>query len=111
EQCKKHLNPDGVFIQWIPLITPSSCFELIEKTLKQSFIHVSLFYFYPSDVFMIASDSPIEMNLEEMNGVMLEKSVNEELSSIGLHKASELMCGYIGDFKNENSDDQLNTMN
>src|SRR4030095_895639 len=80
DQCKKHLNPGGIFIQWIPLITPSSCFNVILQTLKQSFNHVSLFYFYPSDVFMIASDSPVTLDLQKMNSVMQKENVSSELS-------------------------------
>lgn len=109
-QCKMRLNPGGLFIQWIPLITPNSSFELILQTLKHSFQHVSIFYFYPSDVFMVASEEPFSLNLQQMNRVMQDSSVRAELTSLGFGKASNIMCSYIGDYENTNKAIQLNTM-
>ena len=110
EQCKKRLNPGGLFIQWIPLITPSSCFKVILQTLKKSFSHVSLFYFYPSDVFMIASDTPIVLDLQKMQRTMQKEYVNRDVSALGFNKASEIMCSYIGNYEKQNDEFRINTM-
>jgi spermidine synthase len=111
DQCREHLNPGGVFIQWIPLITPSSCFGLILHTMKQSFRHVTLFYFYPSDVFMVGSDFPVELNLQQMRAVMNTPSVSGELRSVGFSKASEIMCAYAGEYISDPPDLAVNSMN
>lgn len=111
EQCRKHLNPDGVFIQWIPLITPTSCFDVILHTMKQSFKHVTLFYFYPSDVFMVGSESPVELNLSSMNAVMQEVKVKAGLTSVGYEKASEIMCAYAGEYLTDRPQLAVNSMN
>lgn len=111
DQCRKHLNQGGVFIQWIPLITPASCFDVILHTMKQSFSHVTLFYFYPSDVFMVGTESPVELNLEQMNAVMNDAKVKAGLTSVGCEKASEIMCAYAGEYLTDRPQLAVNSMN
>ena len=98
EVCKNSLNDDGLFVQWIPITTPFSAFELITTTLKASFPHVELFYFYPSDVFMIASKKPILLDYQLMQEVFYEPDVQADLSLIEVQKATDVLASYIGPY-------------
>ena len=112
EVCKQSLNENGLFIQWIPITTPSSAFELITQTLKASFSHVELFYFYPSDVFMVASQKPIRLDFERMQQVFNETDVQNDLRLIDVNKASNVLSAYSGPFTQSVPNDKvLNSFN
>ncbi len=103
--CKSRLREGGMFIHWIPLITPQRSFEVILRSLKSVFDHVVLFYFYPSDVFMVASDEPIVLDLDQMKGVMADEKVRNEMQDLEVVKASEILFAFMGTYNFMDGDD------
>lgn len=94
--CKTHLKEDGLFIQWVPLITPSGVMKTILETLKKSFPHVALFYFYPSDVFMVASPSPIAFDTRSMKKVFEDSTIRKDLKPFFIQDPADVLTSFIG---------------
>ena len=78
--ARAHLNPGGIFCQWIPLaaISPDS-YNIILNTLHDVFPHIALFSFFGESV-AIASDEPIRMNWRELEKRFYSPSVYRALS-------------------------------
>ncbi len=98
ELCRKRLKPGGLFIQWVPVITPAPVFQVILNTLKRSFKHVALFYFYHADIFMIASDEEIVLDKELMDRVFQVPQVEQELRRFQVRNALAVFSAYVGEF-------------
>jgi len=94
--CQSKLSQQGLFIQWIPLITPHSAFKTILQTLSSSFPYVYAFYFYPSDVLLVGTNQPIELNLFQMQALFDSPTIASDLKSIQLDKAGDVLGAYIG---------------
>jgi hypothetical protein len=60
---------------------------------------------------MVGSSTPVVLDYRWMNQVMQQPQVKADLQSIGLSKASEIMCSYIGEFSLTNEKPLLNSMN
>jgi spermidine synthase len=106
ELCKARLNEGGMFIQWIPLFTPHEELKIIQKTLRESFQYVLLFYVYPSDVFMVASEQPMVLDAERVEAVLSKESVRDELTVAGLSSVRAVLGSFLGiDLREE--DDQV----
>ncbi len=112
ELCKESLNDGGVFIHWIPIITPYKALKIITNTLKQSFKHVGLFYFYPSDIFMIASDSPITFDSQYMNTVLENQPVKKDLAPFYIQNGLSILSAFSGFYNIKPEENvRLNTFN
>lgn len=98
ELSKQRLKEGGLFIQWIPIITPSQELQVILNTLKSSFRYVSLFYFYPSDIFMLASESPITLDKLHMEEVLKDPDIRREMQLFKIYNAEAILSSYIGSY-------------
>ncbi len=105
ELCKQRLRPDGLFIQWIPIITPHQELRVILDTLKNSFPHVLLFYFYPTDIFMIASQTPMVLNKSSMDRVFSSLGIKQDLGMINIKNAEAILSSFIGVYGTSSGDD------
>jgi spermidine synthase len=103
ELCKQRMTPDGLFIQWIPIITPHHELQVILDTLKNSFQHVLLFYFYPTDIFMIASQTPMVLNKDEMDQVFSSLEIQHDLERIQIKNAEPILSAFIGEYETPSS--------
>jgi spermidine synthase len=103
--CKKRLKANGLFIQWVPIITPHEILKEILETLAQPFEHVSLFYFYPSDVFMVASESPVVLDNDHTQMVLQEEEIAGDLKSLEIWNSFSILSSYIGDYQTNNSEE------
>lgn len=59
EYALSRLNEQGLFVQWVPLLTLGIDLEVILRTLCDSFPHVEVFYFPEDSVFMVGSRQPL----------------------------------------------------
>ena len=96
ELCKMSLKKEGLFIHWIPIITPHEILKVIMDTLRDSFQHVALFYFYPSDIFMIASDAPIVLDHSRMEEVLANQNVRNDLQGFYIKNPLSILSSFIG---------------
>jgi spermidine synthase len=112
ELCKERMKKDGVFVQWIPIITPSPALKIIINTLSQTFNYVSLFYFYPSDIFMAASESPIVLDKSYIDQVLKNEPVKAELEKYNVFDSYAILSAYVGNYNNQSFPDlQINSFN
>ncbi len=112
ELCKEKLNDDGLFIHWVPIITPTRALKVITDTLKKTFEQVSIFYFYSSDIFMIASNAPITFDHKFMDRVLENDAVRNDIDPFFIKNGLSIVSAFTG-FYNEsaNSETRINTFN
>ena len=101
---KKHLNPSGLVIQWIPNQLPPSQYRMVLRTFANAFPHTSLWYF-PSvgkgagmNTFVIGSLEEIEIDPDWMNRTLeLDRDAFEGWRQYGLTTAESLLAHYVAD--------------
>ena len=98
ELCRQRLRPTGLFVQWVPIITPESELRTILRTVAAGFEHVGLFYFYSSDILIVASPTPIRLDGKQMAGVFAQKPLAAELRGIDLPTPEAVMSCYLGSY-------------
>ncbi|MBQ37268.1 MAG: hypothetical protein CME04_12840 [Gemmatimonadaceae bacterium] len=103
ELCRQRLHDEGVFVQWVPIITPEAELRAILKTAATSFEHVGLFYFYSSDILIVASPSPIVLDGSHMRQVLTNESVAGQLRQLDLPTAAAVMSCYLGGYRLDDS--------
>ena len=104
ELSKQRLKKAGLFIQWVPIITPHKALKVILDTLKNSFEYVALFYFYPTDIFMLASESPIILDKASMDDLFSDPAVKGDLERFKIKDAEAVLSAYIGPYEAEHTD-------
>jgi hypothetical protein len=109
ELCQEKLNPGGIFIHWVPIITPSNVLKVIMKTLNESFTHVTILYFYPGDIFMLASDQPITFEKKRIAKIFEEESIQQELQPFYINGPLDIISSFIGNYKKDR--DQTSAIN
>lgn len=95
--CLSRLSAQGLLIQWIPITTPHAEFKLILHTLEDVFPHVANFYFYPSDVLMVASRQKLTLNSSDMAALFQEKFIQVELGDFELRNPAAVLSAYLGE--------------
>lgn len=95
---KLRLNEGGLFIQWLPIITPHDEMKIIFETLATSFEHVALFYFFPTDIMMLASDSPIVLDKAHIDDVLARPAIQQELRRFKLTNTTTLLTSFAGPY-------------
>jgi len=100
---KEHLKDDGIFTQWVPIITPYEAMQIIIKSLTQTYKYVSLFYFYPSDLLMVASEKPIVFDKEYMDKVFENENVKRDLEQFNVFNSLSILSAYVGQYDEQSS--------
>jgi hypothetical protein len=103
------MSEDGVFIQWLPIITPHDELRMILNTLKDSFTTVLIFYAHPTDIFMIASQSQLQLDARHINQVLSDPLVRLDLANFGLQDSATVLSSYLGSYNGEEKPSTLNT--
>ncbi len=101
--CKEHLKDGGIFTQWIPIITPYDAMQIIIKSLTQTYKYVSLFYFYPSDLLMVASEKQIVFDKEYMDKVFENENVKHDLEQFDVFNSLSILSAYVGQYDEQSS--------
>lgn len=80
---KKHLLPDGVFAQWIPLSDFSlELYKIMMNTFRGVFPNVTLWNIYGTDqAFLLATPNPFTLNM-----IRLQSQLDSASKSLGLKK-------------------------
>ncbi len=101
ELCQEKLNPGGIFIHWVPIITPTSALKIIMKTLSESFTHVTILYFYPGDIFMLASDQPITFEKKHIAKTFENESIKKDLKKFYINGPLDIISSFVGNYEND----------
>jgi len=109
ELSKNSLSDEGVFIQWLPLITPTEILEVVLETLSKSFDEINLFYFYPNNILMTASNKPLKFNVTSLKNRPNNENLSD-LKSFGFGKSSKWLTSYIGKYE-PSKDTEINSLN
>jgi spermidine synthase len=109
ELCRLRLRPEGIFVQWVPIITPEAELRAILRTAASSFEHVGLFYFYSSDIILVASPAPIRLDGDHMRRVFAREPVAQQLRELDLPTPAAVMSCYLGDYALDDGDLPPNT--
>jgi spermidine synthase len=96
--CRRRLRSNGIFVQWVPTITPEPELRAILRTAASSFEHLSLFYFYSSDILIVASPAPIRLDGDHMGSVFARAGVSDEMQKLDLATPAAVMSCYLGDY-------------
>ena len=112
ELCKSHLKDDGIFTQWIPIITPFKATQIILKSLTTTFKYVNVFYFYPSDILMVASKSPIVFDKKHMDMIFANPLLNKELERYNIFNSLSILSAFTGKYSEDDVlTNEMNTFN
>jgi spermidine synthase len=94
--ARSHLNPGGIFCQWIPLvgISPDS-YNIILNTLHDVFPHIALFSFFGESV-AIASSDPIQIDWKELETRFYSPLVYNDFKSFDFNTPYNIVAFYMG---------------
>lgn len=109
QQCRRRMQPHGIFVQWVPIITPEQELRTILRTAAASFEHVGLFYFYSSDIMIVASPSPLRLDAGHMQQVFQQQAVARELADLDLASPAAILSCYLGAYALADSELPANT--
>jgi len=99
ELCREKLNPGGLFIHWVPIITPTSALKVIMKTLRESFTHVTILYFYPGDIYMLASDQPITFEKKHIADVLDDEHIQKDVQNFYINGPLDVISSFVGNYE------------
>ncbi len=95
--CHRRLNDDGIMIQWLhPGTIPPYYLQVIVRTTMRVFPHTSLWWAPGRQhVFVVASKSPLKVDLPRMAERMSQPDVRRDLGLVGLDDPAKLLALYI----------------
>lgn len=91
EICSAHLRDDSILQQWVPLFSisiPESI--VILRTVRQVFPYVA-FYLGGGSGMLVASRSPLELDISRLRALDQNPKVTEVLAQINLESAASLL--------------------
>ena len=89
------LTDQGVFCQWVPLHWMSmDDFKCVLRTMRTEFPHLSLWY-TGSYVVTVGSQKPLTPDLSDLVQRMQQKTVHEDLASVGVDSPMSLLGLYL----------------
>lgn len=101
---REHLTDKGVFVQWIPMHNLSTAeFKIIVRTFQSVFPNVSLWIIhgveeratFSSYALLVATPSPLKINLDNLRERLTVERVREDLRPYGLHTPSGFLNTFL----------------
>lgn len=96
--CKDKLAPKGLLAQWWPLATQN---EADSQSLVQSMLevypYVSLWTTELHEMLLVASLSPIILNMQKIQTRFAQPTVQSALAEVGIHSPQALLATYVTD--------------
>jgi spermidine synthase len=92
EAVRKHLEPNGIFCQWVPLyhLRPSTI-RMVYRTLSRSFPHVHVFVLSNGNSIVLASETPIPISMDTLDQRFANQNAKLELHRAGIAYPTELL--------------------
>ncbi len=96
--CRARLAPNGIFCQWIPIynLAPDDL-RCIIATFHDIFPNCSLWIFpeLPSDAYLIATPSPLSIDMVDLTARAASPKVTADLEASGVHDLWDFLGGYV----------------
>ncbi len=97
-EIKQHLNPGGVFVQWIPLNVPQDYLKVFLKTFMQVFPNSTFWNIPGSDQsFIIATERPLSIDISRLRAQLNKVSTGAKLREYELSSAINLLSFFMLD--------------
>ncbi|BDS13710.1 fused MFS/spermidine synthase [Aureispira anguillae] len=93
--CKEHLNPKGIFIQWITTEIPNKHFKTILKTTQAVFPHSELFLIR-KNLYIMSSLEPTALKHDRIVANFNDPNISQDLYDSHIFTPQEVMAYYIG---------------
>lgn len=95
--CHQRLGNDGIMVQWLFAGSiPTRYVKIIARTIGQVFPHVSLWWSPGRQhIFVVASKSPLRVDLQRMTQRMDQPDVRRDLAGIDLDEPAALLSLFI----------------
>ncbi len=92
EAVRVHLEPSGIFCQWVPLyhLRPSTI-RMVYRTLHRSFAYVHVFVLSNGNSIVLASETPIPISMDTLEKRFADQDAKIELARAGIAYPSELL--------------------
>jgi spermidine synthase len=91
-----HLNPGGIFCQWIPLAGVSlESYNTVLKSMHQAFPHMAVFSFFGESV-IIASKEPLRADWESLEKRFYDPKVYSDLKILDIMTPYNLVAFFMG---------------
>ena len=91
----RRLRSDGLFVQWLQTYQIShETFRSILATFQSVFPEVFIFRSLGSDVILVGSQSPLQLDLSEMEKRWRQPSVRNEMGRIGFSRPEALLAHF-----------------
>jgi len=101
--CRARLKNGGILSQWINCSMPTREFLIVLKTISEVFPHVSIFYYPPSNIFFVAGNESIKIDLTRVDGLLSSRQdILSDISPYFIDNVFSVASGFIGesgDFK------------
>jgi spermidine synthase/tetratricopeptide (TPR) repeat protein/MFS family permease len=92
QQCRERLRPGGWMVQWFHrLEMGDETFQLVLRTLRETFPHVILWQSLNKDVVLLASTEPFVIQYDLIRSRMAAPSVRKNLERISIPDAMTLL--------------------
>ncbi|MCJ7830392.1 MAG: hypothetical protein MUP74_03295, partial [Desulfobacterales bacterium] len=93
---RRHLNPGGIFCQWVPLSAISSeSYSTVLNTLHEVFPHLALFAFFGESV-VIASPTPLRVDWQTLTRRFQDSKVLADFQAIDFKTPFNLISFLLG---------------
>ncbi len=90
---KRHLAPGGILAHWIPLQDqPDLLSRMLLETIRQEFEHVQIWIPVRNEAVILASSTPIDLDLRRWSRRWNQPAVAAALAEVGFDDPTELMA-------------------
>lgn len=92
EQCKKRMNDGGMMVQWFHIYEMNNdIFQMVVRTFRASFLHVSIWQPLSGDVILLGSDRPLSVNFDSLDARIAAEHVRQDLARILIPDAATFL--------------------
>jgi spermidine synthase len=94
--AKRRLAPGGILCQWVPLdLSHEVLGRMLLRTLQAEFPYVSLWIPARYEGVVLASMSPLTVDLDRLQKRMAEPGMRADMSAYGLGKPEQLLATFV----------------
>ncbi|HEV2186450.1 MAG TPA: fused MFS/spermidine synthase [Stellaceae bacterium] len=94
--AKQRMRPGAVLAQWVPMdIGRGALPKMILKAMLAQFKHVSLWMPSRMEGVAIASDEPLQIDLDLLRTRMSQPGVADDLTAVGLRSPEDLLATFV----------------
>lgn len=101
QQCREHLAPDGLMLQWIQLYEFSDAsMDIVLATFSQVFPYMSVWQSLRADLLLVGATQPPRVDLDALAARLAVPEVNRDLARVGLDNVPLVLAQELIAFPN-----------